>query len=220
MDNEFSLVYPDFEDMADEVPTKGAVYTEIAKQIREISPDVVESLKRVFLELSKTDRWHTYLAAKKFVETSGFLIADSGYVGIGYQFVFDRIAPCDIVLYGTTESVKSGDIVLFFQVIEHGFKLNHYKIQRVYRDGRIDIEDEYKKQFTVPLACIIGKVLKVIPFGEPDWHEMIMEMINEQRLMVILNHALGFYGKQAKTDKTKLDELNRRIRVLKDKASG
>jgi hypothetical protein len=173
----------------------------------------------VLFELSKTDKWHTYLAAKKFVEVSGFLIADSGYVGIGYRFVFDKIAPCDIVVYGTTESVKSGDIVLYFQVIEHGFMLEHFKIQRVYRDGRIDMEDERKKQFTVPLGRIIGKVLKVIPFGEPDWHEMIMEMLNEQRLMANLKDAVKYYSKPERYNKTKLDELERRMKVLKDKAA-
>lgn len=206
--------------MSDEVPRKDDVYVEIANQIRKISPNVAESLKSVLYELSKTDQWHTYLAAKKFIETSGFVLADSGYVGIGYDFVFDKIMPCDIVIYGTTETVKSGDIVLYFHVVEHGFKLNHYKIQRVYRDGRIDIEDEKKTQYTVPLGLILGKVLKVISFGEPDWHEMIMEMINEPRLIVILNRSKDFYSKPDRLDKRKLDELDRRIKVLKDKAEG
>lgn len=158
------------------------------------------------------------MAAKKFNESSGFLLADSGYVDIAYQFVFDKIAPCDIVVYGTTESLKSGDIVLYFHVIEQGFILGDFDVQRVYQDVRIEVENEYNKQFAVAISLIIGKVLKVISFGESDWHEMIMEMLNEPHLNTILNSAVEFHSKSERYGKTKLDELVRRLKYLKNNA--
>jgi hypothetical protein len=62
--------------------------------------------------------------------------------------------------------------------------------------------------------------LKAFSSGEPGWHEMIMEMLNKQRLMINPNDVIKFFMASRKNDKTKLDELERRIKYFKDKASG
>ncbi|AIF83313.1 hypothetical protein NTE_01243 [Candidatus Nitrososphaera evergladensis SR1] len=224
MEKEFSLVLPTADDLSGEpAPTKDEVYAKIAKEIEAVSPVVADTLTKVFAALNSKSRWHVYLATKKWSALHGVRLMDSGYIGLTHEFVHEDIAkPCDIILYGTPELLQSGEIIVSAIPLEQGgLKVLHHKVLSVGVQGGtafVNTEDENKKQFTVPHDFIFGKILRVIEFEDKEWHELIGKLINEATLVAYLEKALAKYSGSKTPNKARVDEINRRLAILKGRA--
>ena len=172
-------------------------------------------MMRIIVELQKTHAPHCYMTCKKWLEMYGFHLTDLGHVGISDKFYFDKITPCDIVVYGTSQKVKTDDIILYAHFLnEHNLSFIHLKMKRMSADGTVDAESDIQKHLTVPRNNIIGKVLRVIPFNDPEWHEIVMEMVNIPWLEDKLHKAIKHYSNPKHSDMEKVNEINRRLQIL------
>lgn len=65
-------------------------------------------------------------------------------------------------------------------------------------DGTVYLEGEIQKYLTVPHNIILGKVLKVITFNDPERHEIVIPWLQAK-----LHKALAYYSNQKQLDTEK-----------------
>jgi hypothetical protein len=65
-----------------------------------------------------------------------------------------------------------------------------------------------------PRNNIVGKMLKVIEFNDPEWHEIVMEIVNIPWLEEKLHKAVNHYSNPKHMDMEKVNEINRRLKIL------
>ena len=197
-------------------------YAVLADEIRSLSQDVTDSLLMVLMELRKSNPNNVYVASKKFLDQNGFLLLDEGHLGIADRFILGEndeylVCPGDVVIYTTPRKFKTDDVLLAFYFDKNSaFGLYHCRVLGFDTRGGVEIRDFDSKTYWIASERILGKLAKVIHFGDPEWHELIGQMVDEKFLV----GRLAKYTKRQEEEKgppdrsRRLDELNRRIAIL------
>ena len=212
----YNRLLSDIPAMSEAMPTKTDIYARIADEIRNISPDVVDSLNKVIEELNRSNRWHVYFAVKKFIERNGIATADFGFLGIPNRFIGDVFSPCDIVIYAMPQMLKTDDIVLAFDLSNGGMSMRYCRVQRIMlATGIIDaIHIETNKSMVISTRQILGKVLRSIELGTREWHESIKEIVLKAKLVETMTEAVSYYSQQASTSVDRKKELEKRLQTI------
>ncbi len=183
---------------------------------------MTKSLLNVLSELAKSNPGSVYIAAKRHVERYGFLLLDEGYVGIADGFVLGAneeylMCPGDIVVYAMMPKLATGDTLLGFYFSKSGsVGLYHCTVLSFDPRGGVEVRDASDgKIYWVSPERILGKIAKVVHFGEAEWHELISHLMSKEQLVESLTKHLKRVEESERPDKSKRnDELKRRLAIL------
>ena len=202
--------------------TQADRYAIIADEIRGLSQDVTGSLLNVLSELAKSNPGSAYIAAKRHVERHGFLLLDEGYVGVSDGFVLGAneeylMCPGDIVVYAMITKLATGDTLLAFYFSKSGsVGLYHCAVLSFNPKGGVEVRDAGDgKIYWVSPERILGKIAKVVHFGDAEWHELIGHLMSKKHLVESLTKHSKRVEESGHPDKSKRnDELKRRLAIL------
>jgi hypothetical protein len=158
-----------------------------------------------------------YLISKKQIERTG-LILDYGFFSVAEVFVDSRIAPGDVVMYGTPERLQSNDIVLVcWPDKDAGLRIAHMTAASFGAGGTVEVKDLVSgKMFQTTTPYILGRVVYTMKFDTPDWRDVMGRLMPDTMLLQRLQALQAFYEKNAKLDgrEDKLLEVGRRLAIL------
>ena len=203
-------------------PMEGDGYAIIADEVRSIGNDVVDSLLKIMLELKKSNEGSVYAAAKKYVEQNGLGLADYGFFGIVDRFIPEAGdnylgCPADIGMYVEGAKVRTNDVLVLFYLDNKGFICTYYaRVLTFDPGGRLEVTAVNDgKVYWVSKNEILGKLTRVFHFGEPEWFELIDQIIDrrllEERLVKTLERT---ERNDVPEKKARLEELKRRLAIL------
>jgi hypothetical protein len=189
-------------------------YAVIADEMRGLSQDVGDSLLKVLLELRKSNSGEVYAVSKKYLEDYGFLMPDEGFVGVADRFVRGRndefhVCPGDVVIYAMPYTLKTDDVLLSFFLRKGSIGLYHCRLLGFNPRGSLEVYDLVdEKTHWISSKNVFGKLMKAITFGDPEWHELIGQMVTRKHLI----DSMGKWIKQL--EESHHPELPRRKREL------
>lgn len=186
-------------------------YAIIADDIRELSPDFMDSVTKIMRQLGKSNSRHLYAICKKYLAENGLIISDYGFFGISDKFIGEKVSPCDIVFYATPDKIKTDDIVNFFSIEGNAIEFFHMRTLSFRSNALIEVQDLGSKEtYVISRDQILGRLLKVINFNEPEWHDLIMEMVDKQWIIDTLKSAIDVFEGNTKY----VEELEKRLAVV------
>jgi hypothetical protein len=200
----------------------GDSFAVVADEIRGLGDDVGESMLKVLLELGKSNPGSTYVAAKKYVDQKGMSLCDFGNIGILGTFLQGQRGtyvgcPGDVVFYAQADRKKTDDILLVYYIDKKGFaRLYHARALSFDSKGDIEVKElGGTKTYWVSRQKILGKLVGVVNFGAPDWHDLIGQIVDKEFLSKRLNEHFKWIEENYFEDKSeRLAELKRRLRQL------
>lgn len=200
----------------------GDQYAVVADEIRALGDDVTESLTKVMLELSKSKPGNVYIAAKKYVDQKGLSLCDFGSVGILGSFLLGRGGvylgrPGDVVFYVMSDKARTDDILLLHYIDKKGYaRLYHARASNFNLKGGVEVQElGDSRTYWISQRKILGKVVEVVEFGSPEWHDLIGQMVDREFLSKQLRGHLKWIEENSFDDKLeRLAELRRRMSSL------
>ena len=165
--------------MAEVTQTDTAVieaYERLAREVLDRPESIPSAIHNLLLKLSETHPGAVYWIIRKFYqEYLRLYVADTGYIGVVDRYEPDLMYPGDIALYMVPESPQEGDVVqiTFTDKSEVSIYVIHGRVVRCNEDRSIEIEDTSTgERYQVVEWNILGKLVKVIPFGSEEWEEL------------------------------------------------
>lgn len=196
----------------------GTRYGEIADTIRQPPQHTLETLGKVMQELEKSHSAQVLMACKKYIQRRGLYLTDHGTFGLPLSFLENIYSPYDMLLYSAPDRFKSNDLILVYSYNEENIiRPFHMGVVGFSATGNVEVSYvETRRHVVIPASCIIARLLKVIAFGDPLWHELIYEMINQPDL---INSLQGMVDKVSKAPEypekgKQLAELKRRLNLI------
>jgi hypothetical protein len=148
-------------------------YERLAREVLDRPESIPSAIHNLLLKLSETHPGAVYWIVRKFCqEYLRLYVADTGYIGIADRYEPDLMYPGDMVIYMVPETPQKGDVVqiTFTDKSEVSVYVIHGRVIRWNRDRSIEIEDTSTGEtYRVVEWNILGKVVKVIPFGSDEW---------------------------------------------------
>ncbi len=202
--------------------SRGDEYAAIADEIRSLDKEVADSILKVLLELTKSNPGSVYVASKKYIEQKGLYLSDYGCFGILDRFLPGATGSCvacpgDIVLYAQAYKVRTDDVILLFYVDRKGFiRTYHARVLNFDPRGGIEVKDLGDSEtYWVSQGRILGKLVRVISFGDPEWHDLIGQIVDRELLRKRLSESLKWIEQNEVPEKSeRLAEMKRRLTIL------
>jgi len=192
-------------------------YEKIAKMILERPENIPNSLHNVLLKLAETHPGAVYWIVRKFYqEYLRLYVSDTGYIGFADRYVPDIMYPGDIALYMIAEHLNPGDVVqiTFTDREEVSIFAIHGRVHSFNPDGSIEIKDiRTNEQYTVVTWNLLGKLVKVIPFGSADWNELFgASVVSRDWIATVVEETIESEKKAGRDDADPvLQELKSRL---------
>ncbi|CVK32335.1 hypothetical protein MBBA_1115 [Methanoculleus bourgensis] len=168
-----------FVSMAEATQTPTGVveaYEKLAREVLERPESIPSAIHNLLLKLAETHPGAVYWIIRKFYqEYLRLYVSDTGYIGIADRYEPDLMYPGDIAIYMVPESPQEGDVVqiTFTAKDEVSVYVIHGRVLRCNEDRSIQIEDTSTgEDYRVVEWNILGKLVKVIPFGSDEWQEL------------------------------------------------
>ncbi|MCK9278009.1 MAG: hypothetical protein M0P22_07990 [Methanoculleus sp.] len=165
--------------MAEATQTETGVveaYERLAREVLERPESIPSAIHNLLLKLAETHPGAVYWIVRKFYqEYLRLYVSDTGYIGIADRYEPDLMYPGDITLYMVPESPEEGDVVqiTFTDKDEVSVYVIHGRVLRCNEDRSIQVEDTSTgEDYRVVEWNILGKLVKVIPFGSDEWQEL------------------------------------------------
>ncbi|WP_332449659.1 hypothetical protein [Methanoculleus sp.] len=165
--------------MAEATQTDAGVveaYERLAREVLERPESIPSAIHNLLLKLAETHPGAVYWIVRKFYqEYLRLYVSDTGYIGIADRYEPDLMYPGDIVLYMVPESPQPGDVVQisFTDKDEVSVYVIHGRVIQCNDDRSIRVADTSTgEDYTVVDWNILGKLVKVIPFGSDEWQEL------------------------------------------------
>jgi len=165
--------------MADATQTEVGVveaYEKLAREVLNRPESIPSAIHNLLLKLAETHPGAVYWIVRKFyLEYLRLYVSDTGYIGIADRYEPDLMYPGDIALYMVPESPKEGDVVQisFTDRDEVSIYVIHGRVVRCNEDRSIQVADTSTgEEYKVVDWNILGKLVKVIPFGTDEWQEL------------------------------------------------
>ncbi len=165
--------------MADATQTEVGVveaYEKLAREVLNRPESIPSAIHNLLLKLAETHPGAVYWIVRKFYqEYLRLYVSDTGYIGIADRYEPDLMYPGDIALYMVPESPKEGDVVQisFTDRDEVSIYVIHGRVVRCNEDRSIQVADTSTgEEYKVVDWNILGKLVKVIPFGTDEWQEL------------------------------------------------
>ena len=196
------------------------IFSKIANEILAASESVPDSIHNILIKLAEKYPGAVYWICRKFLqEYHRLYIVDSGHIGISDRFLADIMYPGDIVIYTTPEKLKTGDIIqiIFTDENDEDVSVVHGKISTFDTDGSVEVEDITSgEKYKIGKWNVLGKLVKVIPFGSPEWNEIFSNCgDNEKWLKETIEEIIKVIKKSDLRDKNKvITELESRLSKL------
>jgi len=151
-------------------------YENLARQVLDRPESIPSAIHNLLLKLAETHPGAVYWIIRKFYqEYLRLYVSDTGYIGIADRYEPDLMYPGDIVLYVVPESPQPDDIVQisFTDKDEVSVYVIHARVVRCNDDRSIQVADTSTgEEYRVVDWNILGKLVKVIPFGSGEWQEL------------------------------------------------
>lgn len=151
-------------------------YENLAREILNRPESIPSAIHNLLLKLAETHPGAVYWIVRKFYqEYLRLYVSDTGYIGIADRYEPDLMHPGDIVLYMVPESPKEGDVVQisFTDKDEVSVYVIHARVIGCNEDRTIQVADTSTgEEYKVVDWNILGKLVKVIPFGTDEWQEL------------------------------------------------
>ncbi|MCK8517782.1 hypothetical protein [Methanoculleus sp. 7T] len=165
--------------MAEATKTEATIieaYERLAREVLERPESIPSAIHNLLLKLAETHPGAVYWIIRKFYqEYLRLYVADTGYIGIADRYEPDLMYPGDITVYMVPESPQEGDVVqiTFTDKSEVSVYVIHGRVVGCNEDRSIQIEDTSTgESYRVVEWNILGKLVKVIPFGSDEWQEL------------------------------------------------
>ena len=151
-------------------------YERLAREVLDRPESIPSAIHNLLLKLAETHPGAVYWIIRKFYqEYLRLYVSDTGYIGIADRYEPDLMYPGDIVLYMVPESPQPGDVVqiTFTDKDEVSVYVIHGRVVRCNEDRTIQVEDTGTGEaYRIAEWNILGKLVKVIPFGSDAWREL------------------------------------------------
>jgi hypothetical protein len=165
--------------MAEATQTEAAVveaYERLAREVLDRPESIPSAIHNLLLKLAETHPGAVYWIVRRFYqEYLRLYVSDTGYIGIADRYEPDLMYPGDIVLYTVPESPQPGNVVQisFTDKDEVSVYVIHGRVIGCNEDRSIQIVDTSTgEEYKVVDWNILGKLVKVIPFGADEWQEL------------------------------------------------
>lgn len=201
-------------------------YPKIVKEIINSSDNLEFSILNVLHLLSKENPDEVYRACKIFLNALGdYYIVNSGHLGLCDMWLKDTAFPGDIIIYSVPSRLKKDDLIQYLAVNSENNKtiVVHAKIIALLENNLVKVKDIFtQEEKTIPQLHIIGKVVKIIPFGSNEWKELYPKIgyeNNDAHIKQVIDAYVEsirdpknkYYSKMSKEEKEKLlEELHLR----------
>ncbi|HQD25752.1 MULTISPECIES: hypothetical protein [Methanoculleus] len=151
-------------------------YERLAREVLNRPESIPSAIHNLLLKLAETHPGAVYWIVRKFYqEYLRLYVSDTGYIGIVDRYEPDLMYPGDIALYMVPESPQPGDVVQisFTDKNEVSVYVIHGRVLRCNDDRSIQVADTSTgEDYKVVDWNILGKLVKVIPFGADEWQEL------------------------------------------------
>lgn len=165
--------------MAEATQTDAGVveaYERLAHEVLERPESIPSAIHNLLLKLAETHPGAVYWIIRKFYqEYLRLYVSDTGYIGIADRYEPDLMYPGDIVLYMVPESPQAGDVVQisFTDKGEVSVYVIHGRVIGCNDDRSVQVADTSTgEEYRVVDWNILGKLVRVIPFGSSEWQEL------------------------------------------------
>lgn len=165
--------------MAEATQTEAGVveaYEKLAREVLNRPESIPSAIHNLLLKLAETHPGAVYWIVRKFYqEYLRLYVSDTGYIGIVDRYEPDLMYPGDIALYMVPESPQEGDVIQisFTDKDEVSVYVIHARVVRCNEDRSIQVADTSTgEEYKVVDWNILGKLVKVIPFGSDEWQEL------------------------------------------------
>mgnify|MGYP001009835874 FL=1 len=165
--------------MAEATQTDAGVveaYENLARQVLERPESIPSAIHNLLLKLAETHPGAVYWIVRKFYqEYLRLYVSDTGYIGIADRYEPDLMYPGDIILYMVPESPQPGDVVQisFTDKGEVSVYVIHGRVVACNDDRSVQVADTSTgEEYRVVDWNILGKLVRVIPFGSSEWQEL------------------------------------------------
>lgn len=165
--------------MAEATQTDAGVveaYERLAREVLERPESIPSAIHNLLLKLAETHPGAVYWITRKFYqEYLRLYVSDTGYIGIADRYEPDLMYPGDIVLYMMPESPQAGDVVQisFTDRGEVSVYVIHGRVIGCNDDRSVEVADTSTgEEYRVVDWNILGKLVRVIPFGSSEWQEL------------------------------------------------
>ncbi|PKL62569.1 MAG: hypothetical protein CVV31_05560 [Methanomicrobiales archaeon HGW-Methanomicrobiales-2] len=151
-------------------------YERLAREVLERPESIPSAIHNLLLKLAETHPGAVYWIVRKFYqEYLRLYVSDTGYIGIADRYEPDLMYPGDIALYMVPESPQPGDVVqiTFTDKDEVSVYVIHGRVIECNEDRSIQVADTSTgEDYRVVDWNVLGKLVKVIPFGSDEWQEL------------------------------------------------
>lgn len=201
-------------------------YPKIVKEIVSSSDNLEFSIINVLHLLSREKPDEVYRACKIFLNALGdYYIVNSGHIGLCDMWLKDLAFPGDIILYSVPSRLKPDDIIQYLAVNAENNRtiVVHARVVKLLEKNLVKVKDIFtEEEKTIPQLHIIGKIVKIIPFGSDQWNELYpnigyenndvhIRKIIESYIESINDRKNKYYSKMSLEEKKRLlDELESR----------
>lgn len=208
-------------------------YPKIVKEIVSSSDNLEFSILNVLHLLSKENPDEVYRACKIFLNALGdYYIVNSGHIGLCDIWLKDIAFPGDIILYSIPSRLKLNNLIQYLAVNSENNKtiVIHARIISLLENNLVKVKDIFtQEEKIIPQLHIIGKIVKIIPFGTEEWKELYpkigyesndthLKQVIDAYIESINDPANKYYSKITKEEKDKLlEELElRKLQLVKN----
>ncbi|ABN56736.1 MAG: hypothetical protein KO254_05135 [Methanoculleus marisnigri] len=151
-------------------------YENLARQVLDRPESIPSAIHNLLLKLAETHPGAVYWIVRKFYqEYLRLYVSDTGYIGIADRYEPDLMYPGDIALYVVPESPQPDDVVqvTFTDKDEVSVYVIHARVIRCNDDRSVQVADTGTgEEYRVVDWNILGKLVRVIPFGSNEWQEL------------------------------------------------
>lgn len=209
--------------MAEATQTEAGVveaYERLAREVLERPESIPSAIHNLLLKLAETHPGAVYWIVRKFYqEYLRLYVSDTGYIGIADRYEPDLMYPGDIVLYMVPESPQPGDVVQisFTDKDEVSVYVIHGRVIGCNEDRSIQVADTSTgEEYKVVDWNILGKLVKVIPFGSDEWQELFsVSSVPNEWLTTSIEENIGSLQESDVPGKDEaIAELKRRLKNL------
>jgi len=162
-----------------EIKAQFEKYPKIVKDIISSSNNLEFSIINVLHLLSRDKPDEVYRACKIFLNAIGdYYIVNSGHIGLCDMWLKDLAFPGDIILYSVPSRLKPDDIIQYLAVNAENNRtiVVHAKVVKMLEKNLVKVRDIFtEEEKIIPQLHIIGKIVKIIPFGSDQWNELYPE---------------------------------------------
>ena len=213
-------------DNGKEIKAQFEKYPKIVKDIISSSNNLEFSIINVLHLLSREKPDEVYRACKIFLNALGdYYIVNSGHIGLCDMWLKDLAFPGDIILYSVPSRLKPDDVIQYLAVNAENNRtiVVHARVVKMLEKNLVRVRDIFtEEEKIIPQLHIVGKIVKIIPFGSEEWNELYpnigyenndahIRQIIESYIESINDQDNRYYSKMSKEEKKRLlDELELR----------